>query len=209
MEVSVSFLKEGNYKKYIESINKTEADYIHFDVMDGKFVNNKNLPLKELLELIYFSEKKNDVHLMVKNPSKYIEKLALYDIEYLTIHSEIDNCDMFIDKIRSFGIKPGIAINPYTDVEKVLPLLSKVNLVLVMGVVPGESGQTFILETEKKIKILKEEIVKRGLSVKISVDGGICEEVLDKVRDADIVVSASYVLDDLSNISKIKKFYIE
>ncbi len=209
MEVSVSFLKEGNYKKYIESINKTEADYIHFDVMDGKFVNNKNLPLKELLELIYFSEKKNDVHLMVKNPSKYIEKLALYDIEYLTIHSEIDNCDMFIDKIRSFGIKPGIAINPYTDVEKVLPLLSKVNLVLVMGVVPGESGQTFILETEKKIKRLKEEIVKRGLSVKISVDGGICEEVLDKVRDADIVVSASYVLDNLSNIAKIKKFYIE
>lgn len=209
MEVSVSFLKEGNYKKYIESINKTEADYIHFDVMDGKFVNNKNLPLKELLELIYFSEKKNDVHLMVKNPSKYIEKLALYDIEYLTIHSEIDNCDMFIDKIRSFGIKPGIAINPYTDVEKVLPLLSKVNLVLVMGVVPGESGQTFILETEKKIKILKEEIVKRGLSVKMSVDGGICEEVLDKVRDADIVVSASYVLDNLSNIAKIKKFYIE
>lgn len=209
MEVSVSFLKEGNYKKYIESINKTEADYIHFDIMDGKFVNNKNLPLKELLELIYFSEKKNDVHLMVKNPSKYIEKLALYDIEYLTIHSEIDNCDMFIDKIRSFGIKPGIAINPYTDVEKVLPLLSKVNLVLVMGVVPGESGQTFILETEKKIKRLKEEIVKRGLSVKISVDGGICEEVLDKVRDADIVVSASYVLDNLSNIAKIKKFYIE
>ena len=209
MEVSVSFLKEGNYKKYIESINKTEADYIHFDVMDGKFVNNKNLPLKELLELIYFSEKKNDVHLMVKNPSKYIEKLALYDIEYLTIHSEIDNCDMFIDKIRSFGIKPGIAINPYTEVEKVLPLLSKVNLVLVMGVVPGESGQTFILETEKKIKRLKEEIVKRGLSVKISVDGGICEEVLDKVRDADIVVSASYVLDNLSNIAKIKKFYIE
>lgn len=209
MKVSVSFLKEGNYKKYIESINKTEADYIHFDVMDGKFVNNKNLPLKELLELIYFSEKKNDVHLMVKNPSKYIEKLALYDIEYLTIHSEIDNCDMFIDKIRSFGIKPGIAINPYTDVEKVLPLLSKVNLVLVMGVVPGESGQTFILETEKKIKRLKEEIVKRGLSVKISVDGGICEEVLDKVRDADIVVSASYVLDNLSNIAKIKKFYIE
>lgn len=209
MEVSVSFLKEGNYKKYIESINKTEADYIHFDVMDGKFVNNKNLPLKELLELIYFSEKKNDVHLMVKNPSKYIEKLALYDIEYLTIHSEIDNCDMFIDKIRSFGIKPGIAINPYTDVEKVLPLLSKVNLVLVMGVVPGESGQTFILETEKKIKRLKEEIVKRGLSVKMSVDGGICEEVLDKVRDADIVVSASYVLDNLSNIAKIKKFYIE
>lgn len=208
MEVSVSFLKEGNYKKYIESINKTEADYIHFDVMDGKFVNNKNLPLKELLELIYFSEKKNDVHLMVKNPSKYIEKLALYDIEYLTIHSEIDDCEMFIDKIRSFGIKPGIAINPYTDVEKVLPLLSKVNLVLVMGVVPGESGQTFILETEKKIKILKEEIVKRGLSVKMSVDGGICEEVLDKVRDADIVVSASYVLNDLSNIAKIKKFYI-
>ena len=207
MEVSVSFLKDGSYKNYIKEINKTEADYIHFDVMDGKFVSNKNLPLKELLELLYISDKRNDVHLMVKNPDKYIDKLCLYDIEYLTIHSEIDDANLLIEKIRSCGIKPGIAVNPDTDIKKIFPLLDKVKLVLLMSVYPGQSGQKFIDDTEQKINELKEEITNRNLQVKISVDGGICEDVLEKVWGADIIVSASYVLDNFSNIENIKKFY--
>lgn len=204
MEVSVSFLKEGNYKKYIQEINNTEADYIHFDVMDGKFVKNKNLPLKELLQLIQLSNKKNDIHLMVKDPSKYIEKLSLYDIEYLTIHKEIPNYLKLLNKIKSYGIKAGIAINPSTNIEDIFPILDKVQLVLIMGVVPGASGQAFILETENRIKKLKEEITRRNLKIKISVDGGVKEETLDKITKADIVVSSSYVLNDLNNISKIK-----
>ena len=79
-EVSVSFLKEGNYKEHIKKINNSNADYIHFDVMDGKFVDNKNLSLAELETYLKFSKKKNDVHLMVENPKKYIEKLSLYNI---------------------------------------------------------------------------------------------------------------------------------
>ena len=204
-EVSVSFLKEGSYKEYIEKINKTNADYIHFDVMDGKFTENKNLLPSELIKLIKQSKKKNDVHLMVKNPDKYIEILSLYDIEYLTIHYEIKDYVKYIDKIKNYGIKPGISINPSTDVQNIFPILEKVGLVLIMGVVPGKSGQVFIEGTESKIKLLKEEIKRQNLNIKIEVDGGINEKVIDKISDADIIVSASYVLNDFNNINKLKE----
>ena len=203
-EVSVSFLKEGSYKEYIEKINKTNADYIHFDVMDGKFTETKNLSLSELVKLLKLSNKKNDVHLMVKNPDKYIEALSLYDIEYLTVHYEIKNYNKYLEKIKNYGIKPGISINPNTDIKEIFPILDKVSLVLVMGVVPGKSGQSFILGTEEKIRLLKEEIENRKLNIKIAVDGGIKEEVLEKINDSDIIVSASYVLDNFDNINKLK-----
>lgn len=203
-EVSVSFLKEGSYKEYIEKINKTNADYIHFDVMDGKFTETKNLSLSELVKLLKLSNKKNDVHLMVKNPDKYIEALSLYNIEYLTVHYEIKNYNKYLEKIKNYGIKPGISINPSTDVKDIFPLLEKVSLVLIMGVVPGKSGQVFIDGTENKIKLLKKEIENRKLNIKIEIDGGVNEHVIDKISDADIIVSASYVLDNFDNINKLK-----
>ena len=203
-EVSVSFLREGSYKDYIEKINKSSADYIHFDVMDGKFTDNKNLLPSELVKLIKLSKKKNDVHLMVKNPDKYIETLSLYDIEYLTIHYEIKDYIKYLDKIKNYGIKPGISINPSTDVKEIFNILDKVSLVLVMGVVPGKSGQVFIEGTENKIKLLKEEIKNRNLNIKIEVDGGVKEDILDKISDSDIIVSASFVLDNFDNIDKLR-----
>lgn len=203
-EVSVSFLREGSYKDYIEKINKSSADYIHFDVMDGKFTENKNLLPSELVKLIKLSKKKNDVHLMVKNPDKYIETLSLYDIEYLTIHYEIKDYIKYLDKIKNYGIKPGISINPSTDVKEIFNILDKVSLVLVMGVVPGKSGQVFIEGTENKIKLLKEEIKNRNLNIKIEIDGGVKEDILDKISDSDIIVSSSFVLDNFDNIDKLK-----
>lgn len=203
-EVSVSFLKEGNYKEYVKRINNSNADYIHFDVMDGKFVESKNLSLAELETYLKLSKKKNDVHLMVKDPKKYIEKLSLYNISYITIHKEIKKYDEMLNLIKSYGIKPGLAINPDTKISDIIEDLDKVSLVLLMGVNPGKSGQEFIEEVSFKIKELKEEIVKRNLNVKISVDGGVKEEVLDKLLDVDIIVSASYLLNNLENIDKIK-----
>lgn len=203
-EVSVSFLREGSYKDYIEKINKSSADYIHFDVMDGKFTENKNLLPSELVKLIKLSKKKNDVHLMVKNPDKYIETLSLYDIEYLTIHYEIKDYIKYLDKIKNYGIKPGISINPSTDVKEIFNILDKVSLVLVMGVVPGKSGQVFIEGTENKIKLLKEEIKNRNLNIKIEIDGGVKEDILDKISDSDIIVSSSFVLDNFDNIDKLR-----
>lgn len=203
-EVSTSFLKEGSYSNYIEMLNNSNTDYIHFDVMDGKFVKNKNLSIKELEKYLKMSKKKNDVHLMVKNPKEYIKTLSIYNISYLTIHKEIENYKEMIKLIKSYGIKPGLAINPETNIEDVFEDLKNVSLVLLMSVHPGKSGQKFIEKTTNKISVLKEEIIKKNLNVKISIDGGIKEEVLEKIKDVDIVVSASYILNDLNNINKIK-----
>ena len=106
--------------------------------------------------------------------------------------------------IKSYGIKPGLAVNPETNIESIFEDLDKISLVLLMSVHPGKSGQEFIEETTNKISVLKEELIKRNLNVKISIDGGIKEEVLDKIKDVDIVVSASYILNDLNNIKTIK-----
>lgn len=206
MLVSTSFLKDGNYSNYIQELNNSDTDFIHYDVMDGKFVDNTNLkPLKELEKYIDLSRKKVDIHLMVDNPKKYIEGLSLYNIHNITIHREIKNYLEMIDLIKSYGIKVGLAINPETDVKEVYDILPKVDIVLVMGVHPGKSGQTFIENTENKIHLLREEIEKKGLNTMIEVDGGVCEETLSMVSECDIVVSASYVLNDLNNIEKIKK----
>ncbi len=205
MIVSTSFLKDGNYSDFIKKLNESNTDMIHYDVMDGKFVDNVNLKtLSELEKYIKLSSKKIDMHLMVDNPKKYIDALSLYNINNITIHREIKNYLEMIDLIRSYGIKAGIAINPDTDVKEVFDILDRVDLVLVMGVYPGKSGQKFIEDVSLKIKELREEINKRSLNTKISVDGGVCEEVLPLVSDADIIVSASFILDDLDNIDKIK-----
>ena len=204
-EVSVSFLKDGNYDEYINILNNTNCDYIHFDVMDGKFVNNKNLPIEEFLSLLKLSRKKNDIHLMVKEPSLYIDSIASYDIEYITIHYEINDMEKMVKKIKDLGIKVGIAVGPDTSIEKIYDYLDKIDLVLVMGVYPGRSGQEFIMSTFDKIKDLRKEIDSRGLSTKISIDVVVCDRVFPYIKDCDIIVSASYILDNLSNIEKIKK----
>jgi len=206
MLVSTSFLKKGNYSDFIKQLNDSNTDYIHYDVMDGKFVDNTNLKaLSELEKYIDLSKKRIDVHLMVENPKRYIEGLSLYNIDTITIHREIKDYLKMINLIKSYGFKAGIAINPETDGKDIFDILDKVDVVLVMGVHPGKSGQRFIEETAMKIKTIKEEIEKRNLNTKVSVDGGVCEEVLPLVKDADIIVSASYILDDLNNINKIKE----
>lgn len=205
MIVSTSFLKEGNYANYIKELNNSNTDCIHYDVMDGKFVDNTNLKsLKELEKYIGLSKKKIDIHLMVENPEKYIKMLSLYNINNITIHKEIKNYEDMIDLIKSYGIKAGLAINPETSIESIYNILHKLDIVLIMGVYPGKSGQSFIENTAKKIEDLKQVIKERNLNTKISVDGGINEEVLPLVKDADIIVSATYILNDLSNIDKIK-----
>ncbi len=203
-EVSTSFLSDNNYEELIKKLNNTNTDYIHFDVMDGKFVNNKNLPLSELKKLLNLSKKKNDIHLMVKDPTKYIEALGFYDISLITVHSEIKDYEKYLDLIKSYGIRCGLSVNPNTDIENIYPVLDKVNVVLIMSVVPGQSGQKFIENIPEKVKKLKEKIKEKNLSTKIEIDGGVNEEVLDKLEDVDIIVSASYILKNFDNINTLK-----
>lgn len=203
-EVSGSFLSNNDKLYEINRLNNSNVDYIHFDVMDGKFVSNKNITVSELPKLIDNVKKKIDIHFMVSNPDKYIEKICYYNIEYITIHYEIKNLEDYIDKIKNYGFKVGIAIKPETDIEKIYYLLDKVNLVLTMSVEPGKSGQKFI-DVSDKINKLKQEIINRKLNVKISVDGGINEEVLTYVKEADILVSSSFILSDLDKNVDILK----
>ena len=207
MELSVSFLKEGSYKDHINKINNSNADYIHFDVMDGKFVEEKNLTVSELEKYLSMSQKKNDVHLMVKDPSKYISAMALYDVNNITIHKEIKNFDEMIEKIKSYGHRVGVAIKPDTSIEEIFPYLDRIDLVLIMSVYPGKSGQSFIEESISKLKTLKEEIDKKGLHTKIEIDGGINEDNIYLLGDADIIVSATYLLNNLEEIDKIKSAF--
>ena len=203
-EVSVSILSLMDKKELITKLNDSNCDYIHFDVMDGKFVKNKFLTIKELTSLIDITKKKVDIHLMLANPLKYIEALSLYNISYITIHYEIEDFEKYISLIKSYGIKVGVAINPKTDVECIYPILKDIDLVLVMGVNPGASGQTFIPDTKDKINKLKQKIMDDKLNVKVSVDGGVSQDCLYNIRNADIIVSSSFVLNDFNNIDVIK-----
>lgn len=203
-EVSGSFLSNNDKFYEINRLNNSDVDYIHFDVMDGKFVSNKNITVSELPKLIDNVKKKIDIHFMVNDPGKYIDKICFYNIDYITIHYEIKNLEDYIDKIKDYGFKVGIAVKPETDIEKIYYLLDKINLVLIMSVEPGKSGQKFI-NVSDKINKLKQEIINRKLNVKISVDGGINDEVLDYVKEADILVSSSFILSDLDkNIDILK-----
>ena len=144
---------------------------------------------------------------MVNDPLKYIEKIYLYNIDYVTIHYEIKNLDKVIDKIKEYGLKVGLSLKPNTDVKEIYKYLDKINMVLIMSVEPGKSGQTFIEKSIEKVNELKKEITKRNLSTKIEIDGGINNDVLPKLSNVDIVVSASYILNNYKNIDKIKNTY--
>lgn len=194
MKVSVSFLTSEDIKNDLLKLNKTSTDYIHVDVMDGKFVQKVNDPYNNLSELR--SKKKLDVHLMVEDPLSYIEKYARLNTEYITIHHEIDKDVMsLLDKIKSFGIKCGISINPDTDINVLKQYLDKVDLILIMSVMPGKGGQKFIEDTTNKIVEVKKLIEEANRDIVICVDGGINDETISKVQTADIVVSGSYVLN--------------
>ena len=211
MKVSVSFLSSVlKPNLIIDKINNTNADFVHVDVMDGKFVDNKTYSIGEILKLSNYMKKPMDVHLMVNNPKKYIEKLALLNVEYITFHYEsVKNVEDVIDLIHNCGLKSGISIKPSTNASEIIKYLDKLDLVLVMSVEPGKSGQSFMNSVLYKIESLKKVIDEKGYKTVISVDGGINEETARLVKDkgADMVVSASYLHDGdmLSKVNLLKE----
>ena len=206
LKVSVSFIKNkyNNEKKAIKEINYTSADYIHVDIMDGKFVENKNYDINEVSLFLRENVKPLDVHLMCYDLEKYIVEYADLMPEFITFHLEAtDKVDEIIDMIHSYGIKCGISIKPNTSVKELLPYLDKIELVLIMSVEPGKGGQKFLPIAIDKIN----ELRKINRNVIISVDGGINEETV-KLVNSDMVVSGSYVCmseDFEEKINKLKK----
>lgn len=205
-KVSVSFLSSKKQIDDLIDLEATDTDFIHVDEMDGKFVKNKNTQFKVLDRMTYVLKKRLDVHLMVKNPTKLIEKYATLNTEYITLHVELGSKILdYYERIKSYGIKCGIAINPDTDIDSLKDYLDYIDLILVMSVTPGAGGQTFIESTTERISKIKEMIKKR--KILISVDGGINADTIKKVSGADIVVSGSYVVgsNDFQNqINKLR-----
>ena len=190
----------------IKRFNDTKVSYIHLDIMDGKFVNNKSFTVSEIKKFNDISKKSFDVHLMVKNPIKYINDLALLNVNTISFHYEaVKNLDEVINLIKNYGIKVGIAINPKTDINVLIPYLNMIDIVLVMSVEPGYSGQAFIESTYNKVEKLKELIINNNSKSLIEVDGGVNIEnaPILKEKGTDIIVSASYIQNNLENINEL------
>lgn len=197
MEVSASFLSSKNPAKDISLLNDTDIDFIHVDIMDGKFVKNKTMPFREMKKISKYSDKRLDVHLMVSKPLKYIKKYASLNTDSITIHVEIDDdINSLIKTIKSYSIKAGLAIKPNTNIRDLIPYLPYINLILVMSVEPGMGGQSFIDGTDKKIKEIRDLLKEYNLNdILISVDGGVNRDSISKCKLCDRVVSGSYIIN--------------
>ncbi len=191
MKISTSILSAKDRIEAVHKLNDTNTDYIHIDVMDGKFVPNYQMPINEILEYEKKSEKKLDIHLMVENPEKYIKQLDNKNIEYITIHYEIKkDLDKLINLIKNKGYKTCISIKPNTSEEEIYPYLNKVDMILIMSVEPGLGGQAFMESTIEKAKNIK----KRKPKMTIEMDGGIKDTNIHKIKKyVDIAVVGSYI----------------
>ena len=211
MKVSGSILSNKlSAKEAFNIYNNTSLDYIHLDIMDGKFVDNKSWTLSEIKNFYKYTMKSFDIHLMVKNPDKYIDDLCTLNTSYITFHFEaVKNHLDIINHIKMNGVRVGIAINPNTSPKEIFSLLPYVDLVLIMSVEPGSSGQKFMESILYKIDILKKEIEEKKLNTIINVDGGVNDETINylKERNVDMVVSASYLLsgDTENKINMFRK----
>lgn len=197
MKTSISFLKSLVSKEdTIKKIEESNANYIHVDAMDGVFVKEKTLGVDEFVELLQNTKKPLDVHLMMnqENAQKAIEQFAKLSPEFITVHLELPLVADLIELIREKNIKVGLAINPDTKIESIIPYLSQIDLLLIMSVYPGKGGQQFLAETKLRLQEVKELCQKKNVFPFISVDGGINNITIQEVKEfVDIVVSGSFV----------------
>ena len=201
--LSADFSKLGDE---IQNLEKAEADLIHIDVMDGHFVPNITIGPEVINKLRKYTSLPFDVHLMISPVDNFIKNFVDAGADIITIHPEATN-DLVssIKKIKSYNIKAGVSLNPETLVDKVLPVLNSIDLVLVMSVNPGFGGQKFIKETLEKVKILRKEIDTKKLKTQIEIDGGINFKNAKIAIEAgvDILVSGTTIFQE--NGGNLKK----
>lgn len=195
MELSISILSiKDNIEEKIKMIDDLDINYIHLDIMDGKFVINKTRDFKSIYEDVKDLKKPLDVHLMVKDVKSYIDKYALLNPKFITFHLEAaDNPKEIIEYIKSKNIKVGMSVKPNTDIEDLGPFLKDLDLILIMSVEPGRGGQEFIDDIEARIDELKLLKNAYNYSYLIEVDGGINDKTIYKCLNADILVVGSFI----------------
>lgn len=205
----------SNLQAAVDLVNRSDADWLHIDIMDGVFVPNISYGFSVVEPVGKISKKPLDVHLMIVHPERYIERFREAGAENITVHAEAcTHLHSTIQQIKATGASAGVAVNPHTPVSYLEDILEDLDLVLIMSVNPGFGGQKFIYRTLHKIRQLREEVRSRNLQTLIEVDGGIGlqnAEVILKAG-ADVLVAGSSVFnaaDPTDQILKLKKIGLD
>ena len=195
----------------LEKVNNSHADWIHCDVMDGVFVPNISFGIPIIESIRTVAEKPLDVHLMIVEPERYIDRFCSLGIDILTVHQEAcSNLSLALQQIRRNGVKAGVSLRPQTPPEALADAIADIDIILIMSVNPGFGGQDFMESTYKKVSDTKEMILKSNSGALIQVDGGVNLQNARKLYDSgvDILITGTTVFksdDPAGMIDKLLK----
>lgn len=212
--VSASILSANmlELENEVRKLEKNGIDMLHFDVMDGVFVNNISFGLPVLQAIRKITDMTLDVHLMITDPIKYVKRFAEAGADIISFHLESESdAEETLRIIRESGVKTALAIKPATPAEDIYKYLPMLDMVLVMTVEPGFGGQSFIPETAEKVRLIREKITELGLDTDVEVDGGINLEtaVTAKNAGANVLVSGSFLFKSADMAATAEKMRTE